>query len=155
MLQTRRAAVRLAQCPLICQRRGYADPTKPPYPMTEDRSVTGKSNAEPIGVCALSKHVLGAVRSIDLLIREEIVAALPLFTLRPLADMDPATTPIIPSLLRNTLVYGPFFFPRSPLPYVRCFLLIFNPSARVLHLNRSPSPLFRRLQILPLVLRAR
>lgn len=39
--------------------------------------------------------------------RAEIVAALPLFTLRPLADMDPATTPIIPSLLRNTLVYGP------------------------------------------------
>ncbi|KAL2058577.1 hypothetical protein ABVK25_001305 [Lepraria finkii] len=49
MLQTRRAAVRLAQCPLICQRRGYADPTKPPYPITADRSVTSKSNAEPIG----------------------------------------------------------------------------------------------------------
>ena len=60
--------MRLAQCPLICQRRGYADPTKPPDPMTTDRSVTGKSNTEPIGVCALSKHVLGAVRGTDVLI---------------------------------------------------------------------------------------
>jgi hypothetical protein len=52
MLQTRRAALRLAQRPVVCQRRGYADPSKPPDPMTTDRSVTGKGNVEATGVCA-------------------------------------------------------------------------------------------------------
>ena len=38
MLQTRRAAVRLAQRPLVCRRRSYADPPKAPDPTTSDRS---------------------------------------------------------------------------------------------------------------------
>ena len=37
MLQARRAAVRLAQRPLVCQRRGYADPPYSPDPTTSDR----------------------------------------------------------------------------------------------------------------------
>lgn len=39
MLQARRAAVRLAQRPLMCQRRGYADPPYSPDPTTSDRKM--------------------------------------------------------------------------------------------------------------------
>ncbi|KAL2036859.1 hypothetical protein N7G274_010402 [Stereocaulon virgatum] len=49
MLQTKRVALRLAQRPLVCQRRGYADPSKPPDPMTTERSVTGKGHVEAMG----------------------------------------------------------------------------------------------------------
>lgn len=47
MLQTRRAAVRLVQRPLVCQQRGYADRPNPPDPTTSDRNV----DVEPPPVC--------------------------------------------------------------------------------------------------------
>lgn len=49
MLQTRRAAFRLAQRPHRFQWRGYTD-TKPPDPTNSDRAPDNKPVNEPIGV---------------------------------------------------------------------------------------------------------
>ena len=49
MLQARRAALRLAERPLVCQRRGYADPPYSPDPTTSDRKMDVQ---EPPPVCS-------------------------------------------------------------------------------------------------------